>query len=51
MVNNQIINKEQKNDIKNNLKVFALGGLNEVGKNCYILEKNNDIIIVDCGVK
>ncbi|MCE8163862.1 MAG: ribonuclease J [Candidatus Moeniiplasma glomeromycotorum] len=35
----------------NNLKIFALGGLNEVGKNCYILEKNNDIIIVDCGVK
>ena len=36
---------------KNKLKVFALGGLNEVGKNCYILEKNNDLIIVDCGVK
>src|SRR6266487_6826512 len=35
----------------NNLKVFALGGLHEVGKNCYILEKNEDIIIVDCGVK
>ena len=34
-----------------NLKVFALGGLHEVGKNCYILEKNEDIIIVDCGVK
>ncbi|MCE8163025.1 MAG: ribonuclease J [Candidatus Moeniiplasma glomeromycotorum] len=34
-----------------NLKIFALGGLHEVGKNCYILEKNNEIIIVDCGVK
>jgi ribonuclease J len=34
-----------------NLKIFALGGLHEVGKNCYVLEKNNDIIIVDCGVK
>ena len=35
----------------NSLKIFALGGLHEVGKNCYILEKNEDIIIVDCGVK
>jgi len=34
-----------------NLKVFALGGLHEVGKNCYVFEKNEDIIIVDCGVK
>src|SRR4051812_44830476 len=37
--------------MNNNLKVFALGGLHEVGKNCYVLEKNEDIIIVDCGVK
>ncbi|CAI2183862.1 2536_t:CDS:2 [Funneliformis geosporum] len=28
-----------------------IGGLHEVGKNCYILEKNEDIIIVDCGIK
>src|SRR4051812_26057145 len=35
----------------NNLKIFALGGLHEVGKNCYVLEKNEDIIIVDCGIK
>jgi ribonuclease J len=34
-----------------NLKIFALGGLGEVGKNCYCLEKNDDLIIVDCGVK
>ena len=34
-----------------NLKIFALGGLHEVGKNCYVLEKNDDIIIVDCGIK
>jgi ribonuclease J len=36
---------------KNNLKIFALGGLCEVGKNCYVFEKDEDIIIVDCGVK
>src|SRR4051812_30087310 len=37
--------------MSSNLKIFALGGLHEVGKNCYILEKNDDIIIVDCGIK
>lgn len=36
---------------KENLRVFALGGLNEVGKNCYVIEKNNDIIVVDAGIK
>ncbi|WNE41469.1 MAG: Ribonuclease J 1 [Mycoplasmataceae bacterium] len=36
---------------KENLRVFALGGLNEVGKNCYVLEKKNDIIIIDAGIK
>jgi ribonuclease J len=34
-----------------NLKIFALGGLNEVGKNCYVIEKNEDLIIIDCGIK
>src|SRR5256885_1325777 len=37
--------------MNSNLKIFALGGLHEVGKNCYCLKKNNDLIIVDCGVK
>lgn len=34
-----------------NLKILALGGLHEVGKNCYVIEKNDDLIIVDCGIK
>jgi len=35
---------------KSSLKVIPLGGLNEVGKNLTIFEKDNQIIIVDCGV-
>ncbi|SHG33634.1 ribonuclease J [Ornithinibacillus halophilus] len=36
---------------KNLLSVFALGGLNEVGKNMYAIEYGEDIILIDCGNK
>src|SRR5690606_25518522 len=33
------------------LSVFALGGLNEIGKNMYVIEYGQDIIVIDCGNK
>ena len=35
---------------KSKLRVIALGGLNEIGKNLTVLEYENDIIIIDCGL-
>ena len=35
---------------KTNLKIIPLGGLNSVGKNMTVFEKDNHIIIVDCGL-
>jgi len=32
------------------LKIFALGGLNEIGKNLTVFEYGADIIVVDCGL-
>ena len=35
---------------KSKLKVIPLGGLNEIGKNLTVLEYENDIIMIDCGL-
>ncbi|MET1014347.1 MAG: ribonuclease J, partial [Paenisporosarcina sp.] len=36
---------------ENSLAIFALGGVNEIGKNMYVLQVDNDIVIIDCGSK
>ena len=38
------------NKVKNDTKIFALGGLGEVGKNCYCFMTGNEIIITDVGI-
>ncbi len=42
--------RNKKSSTNSDLKVMALGGLGEVGKNCYIIEYKNDIFVIDFGV-
>jgi mRNA degradation ribonuclease J1/J2 len=32
------------------LKIIPLGGLGEIGMNCMLLEYENEILVVDCGL-
>jgi ribonuclease J len=36
---------------ENALSIFALGGINEIGKNMYVIQYADDIVIIDCGAK
>ena len=33
------------------IKIFALGGLNEIGKNMYVIDIDNNIFVFDAGLK
>ena len=37
-------------DTNSSVKVYFLGGLNEIGKNLTVFECNGDMIVVDCGM-
>ncbi|EAO51437.1 Metal-dependent hydrolase [Bacillus thuringiensis serovar israelensis ATCC 35646] len=39
------------NSLKNNLSIVALGGVNDIGKNMYAIQYDNDIVVIDCGSK
>lgn len=42
----------QKNNNNNDkLTIFALGGVGEIGKNMYVVQYGNDIVVVDAGLK
>lgn len=38
------------NSKKSSVRVFGLGGLNEIGKNMTVIETDEDILVVDCGL-
>ena len=31
--------------------IIALGGINEIGKNMYVIQSDDDIVVIDCGSK
>ena len=35
---------------KQKVKIIPLGGVDEIGKNMYVVEYNDDIIVIDCGL-
>jgi ribonuclease J len=37
--------------MENILSIFALGGINEIGKNMYVIQYGDDMIVIDCGAK
>lgn len=42
---------EIRGDDRDKLKIIVLGGLEEVGRNCTLLEYGNDIILIDMGLQ
>ncbi|MBQ8641595.1 MAG: ribonuclease J [Clostridia bacterium] len=42
--------KKQNNHSGSKVRVMMLGGLNEIGKNLAVIEYENDMIIIDCGL-
>ncbi len=39
-----------KKELPDDIKIFALGGLGEVGKNCYCFDYKNQLFVVDAGI-
>ncbi|MFJ8064520.1 ribonuclease J [Psychrobacillus sp. NPDC096426] len=39
------------NTLDQKISIFALGGVNEIGKNMYVIQSEDDIVVIDCGSK
>ncbi len=46
----KLIGENMPKKSKGKIRIIPLGGLNEIGKNLTVLEYENDIIIIDCGL-
>lgn len=49
--NKKFKNVEKRDLIMSKIKIFSLGGLDENGKNTYIIEIDKNIFVFDCGLK
>lgn len=49
-VSKKTTRRTEKSTNKTPIKIIPIGGVGEIGKNCYLYEYENDIVIVDCGL-
>lgn len=46
-----LVIEETDSNQKDRTYIFAMGGLEEIGKNMYVIEHNDEIVVVDVGIK
>ena len=41
---------DPKNTSSSNVRIYFLGGLGEIGRNCMAVEQDNQVLLIDCGL-